>query len=41
MFSNLMLSCAVSTGKKLYCKSDDPPLFIQEYPSQIFHEVQQ
>ena len=32
MFSNLMLSWAVATDQKFYCKSDDPPLCIQEYP---------
>ena len=32
MFSNLMLSWAVATYRKFYCKSDDPPWHIQEYP---------
>jgi hypothetical protein len=32
MFSNLMLSWAVATDQKFYCKCDDHPLWIQEYP---------
>jgi hypothetical protein len=32
MFSNLMLSWAVATYRKCYCKSHDPPWHIQEYP---------
>ena len=32
IFSNLFLSWAVATDRKFYCKSDDPPWHIKEYP---------